>query len=159
MKLFYKIIIIFGTTIFSAFFLIAISLTLYLTYRIPFNNYYLKTFQNNFRQSIKSFHPAQSSLIAEMAETGNFGESNHCDFLAGEFRASPFSKEVLQKIYPDDFLTAGVYFIDDDIFMDYPYNEWKEKYLRDYKPKENENVYLVWVADEDNSPDGDIRCH
>ncbi len=159
MKLFYKIIIISGTTIFSVIFLIVFSLALYLTYKIPFNNYYLKTFQNNFRQSIKSFHPAQSSLITEMAETGNFGESNHCDFLAGEFRSSPLPEEVLEQFYFKDSMSSGVYSINDDIFTYSPWLEWKEKYLRNYKPRENENVYLVWTADDDNSPDGDIRCH
>lgn len=155
MKLFYKISIILGLIIISP---VAI-LFIYLTYKIPFNNYYLITFQNDFRQHIKSFHPAQSNLIIEMTETGNFGNSNHCDFLAGEFRSSPLSKEELEKNYPYDFLTAGVYFVDENIFTEYPYNEWKEKYLKNYEPKEGENVYLVWAADLDNWPDGDIRCH
>lgn len=55
-------------------------------------------------------------------------------------------------------MSSGVDFIDEDIFKHSPWSEWKEKYLRNYKPKENENIYLVWIADENKSSDGDIRC-
>ena len=62
------------------------------------------------------------------------------------------------KIYPNDFSTAGLYFIDGNEAFGSPWFEWREKYLKKYKAKDNENTYLIWKADYDNSPDGDIRC-
>lgn len=160
MKLFYKTIIISGVTVFSVLLLIILLFVLYLTYRIPLNNYHLMIFKDDFNKFVDQLHPQQSAYIAEVTETGNLGgASNHCDFLVGEFRSSPLSKEMLKNNYFRDSLSSGVYFIDDDIFTESPWSEWKEKYLKDYKPKDNENTYLVWISNDGNSPDGDIRCH
>lgn len=158
MKLFYKIIFFSGATIFSIFLFIAVSFTLYVTYRMPFNNIHLKIFEDNFRRSIAGLHPGQSSLITEAAEVGNWADGTYCEFLAGQFRSSLLSKEELEKLYPYNFFSAGVYFIDEDIFNHSPWADWKEKYLKNYKAKNNEDVYLVWKSDYNNSPAGDIRC-
>jgi hypothetical protein len=159
MKLFYKILIISASTIFSAFLLVTILFTLYLTYKIPFNNYNLKVFEGNFRKSIAALHPKQSSLIAEVAEVGNWADGTQCQFFVGQFRSSSFSKEELKQAYFEDSMSSGVDFVDEDIFSHSPWLGWKENYLKNYKPKENETVYLVWASDDDNLPDGDIRCH
>ena len=158
MKLFYKNLLIFGIIVVSPFVILFVVLIIYLTYKIPLNNYRLMTFQNDFRQNIKSFHPTQSTLIIEIAEVGNWADGTYCEFIAGEFRSSPLSKEELEKIYPYDFFTAGVYFLDEDVFNHSPWSEWKEKYLKNYKPKNGENTYLVWASDQNKSANGDIRC-
>lgn len=159
MKLFYKNLLIFGLVVASPFVILFAVLIIYLTYKIPLNNYRLMVFQNDFRKNIESFHPAQSKLIAEVAEVGNWADGTYCEFLAGQFRSSALSEEELEKIYPYDFFTAGVYFFDDnqEEFWS-PWREWKEKYLKNYKPKEGENVYLVWKSKIDYNTSGDIRC-
>lgn len=158
MKLFYRIIIISSTTIFSAFFLIVVLLAVYLTYKIPFNNYHLMVFQKDFERSIVKFHPAESKLLAGVAEVGNWADGTYCEFLVGQFRSSLLPKEELEKNYPYDFFSAGVYFIDENEALGSPWLEWRKKYLKDYKPKDNEIVYLVWKSKYDNSTNGDIRC-
>lgn len=131
---------------------------LFFIWKMPFNNYKLEVLRKDFGKSIVKFHPAESKLLTEAAEVGNWADGTYCEFLVGQFRSSSLSKEELEKIYPDDFSTAGVYFIDGNEPFDSPWYEWKEKYFKDYKPKDNETIYLVWKADYDNSPDGDIRC-
>lgn len=158
MKSFYSIIIIIISTIFSVFLLFAVILFLYVTYRIPYNNYRLMGFQNDFRRQIKSFHPAQSNLIAEVAEVGNWADGTYCEFLVGQIRTSTLFKEELEKIYPYDFYTAGVDFFDENEQLGSPLYEFKEKYLKNYNYKEGENVYLVWKSEIDSNTIGDIRC-
>jgi len=160
MKLFYKVTIISGVTICSIIILIVVSFMVYMTYRMPFNNYHLIIFQNDFRQRIKLFHPAQSSLITEVSEVGNWADGTYCEFVAGEFRSSPLPKEELEKTYPYDFFTAGVYFFDINYEENYGtlWRELKEKYLKSYKPKNGENVYLVWKSKIDYNTNGDFRC-
>lgn len=68
MRIFYKILIISGLIIILP---VAI-LFIYLTYKIPFNNYRLKIFQESFNTFINPMHPQQSNLIAELAEIGNW---------------------------------------------------------------------------------------
>jgi len=131
---------------------------LFLTWKMPFNSYKLITFQKNFEQSINKLHPAESRLIAKVAEVGNWTDGTYCEFFVGQFRSSPLSKEELEKKYPYDFFTTGVYFFDDNENLGSPWSDWKEKYLKNYKTKEGENIYLVWISNDDNSPDGDIRC-
>ena len=158
MKLFYKIIIICGATIISVFLLLATSITIYMTYKIPLNNYRLMLFQNDFRQNIKSLHPDQSELITEVAEVGNWADGTYCEFLVGQIRSSTLPKEELEKIYPYDFFTAGVHFFDGNEQFGSPWYELREKHLKDYKLKEGENVYLVWKSKTDYNTSGDIRC-
>ncbi len=153
-RILYKILLILGMIIVGGF----ASIVLLLTWKMPFNNLYLKVFEYNFSKSVVALHPKESTFIAEAAEVGNWADGTYCEFLVGQFRSSPLSKETLEKIYPDDFFTAGVYFIDGNEDFGSPWFEWKEKYLKNYRAKDNENVYLVWKADYDNSPDGDIRC-
>lgn len=154
MRILYKILLILGIIIVGG---IAI-IVLFFTWKMPFNNLYLKVFEYDFRKSIVALHPKESTLIAEVTEVGNWADGTYCEFLAGQFRSSTLSKEELEKIYPYDFFTAGVYFIDGGEDLGSPWFEWKEKYLKNYKAKENENLYIVWKSDYDNSPDGDIRC-
>ncbi|KKQ21830.1 MAG: hypothetical protein US35_C0016G0004 [Parcubacteria group bacterium GW2011_GWA2_37_10] len=159
MKLFYKKIIISVATIFSIFFLVVILFTIYLTYKIPFNNYRLKIFQDSFNIFVDPMHPKQSNLITETAEVGNWGSGNQCQFLVGQFRLSTLLKEEIKQFYFKDSMSSGVYFIEGDEDFDNTWFEWKEKYLKNYKLKDGENVYLVWMSDDDYPPDGDIRCH
>jgi hypothetical protein len=153
MKLFYKILVVLAVP--------AILFVLILAWKIPFNNIYLMIFQYNFNKSINQLNPAQSNLIAKVAEVNNWANGNQCEFLAGQLRYSTLSKEEIEKIYPYDFFTAGVYFFDNNKEEDYgtPWRDWKEKYLKNYKPKEGENVYLVWKSKIDYNVSGDIRCH
>ena len=117
---------------------------------------------------MQTMHPAQSELRAEMAEFGNFGNSNHCDYFVGEFRSISLSKEEVLQRYAavatssfvgNRWIEVGVDFVDDDIFTHYPWSEWLEKYLPNDKRITNQNTYLIFSEDEGNSPDGDIRCH
>lgn len=157
-KSFFRTIFIIGATIISVFLLLAILIAIYMTYRIPLNNYRLIIFQNDFRQQIKSFNPNESVLIKEVAEVDNWGDGTYCDFMVGQLRVSPQSKEELEKIYPYDFFDAGVYFFDGTEHLGSPWYEFKEKYLNNYKPKEGENVYLVWESKIDYNTSGDFRC-
>jgi hypothetical protein len=153
-RIFYKILLTLGIIIISG---TAITV-LFLTWKMPLNNLHLKVFEYNFRRSVDSLHPKQSTLIAEAAEVGNWADGTYCEYFAGQFRLSKLPKETIRQFYFKESMSSGVDFIDEDIFNHSPWSEWKEKYLKNYKPKENENIYLVWKADYDNSPDGDIRC-
>lgn len=118
---------------------------------------------------MQSVHPVESHLLAEMAEFGNFGNSNHCDYFVGEFRSSPLSKEKIREKYAavatssfikDRLIETGVDFIDEEFFKtDYLSSEWLDKYLPDRRHITNENIYLIYSEDAMNPPDGDIRCH
>lgn len=154
MKLFYKIFVIPCVIIFS----LIILFILFFTWKIPINNICLMIFQYDFNKSINQLNPIQSSLIAEVAKVDNWADGTYCEFLAGQIRTSTLSKKELEKIYPYDFFTAGVYFLDENIFNYSPWSDWKEKYLKNYKPKEDENVYLVWKSKVDYITSGDIRC-
>jgi len=153
-RILYKVLLILGIIVVVG----VVSFVLFFTWKMPFNNYKLGIFQKNFEQSIVKFHPIESKLLAEVSEVGNWTDGTYCEFLVGQFLSSSLSKEELEKIYPDDFLKAGVYFIDGNEAFGSPWFELKEKYLKNYKAKANENLYLVWKSEYDNSPDGDIRC-
>lgn len=141
----------------------------YITWKMPLHNYQLGNMQRHFRSTMQSVHPAQAKLLAEMAEFGNFGESNHCDYMVGEFRSSPLSKEEILKKYTavatssfigNRLIETGIYFIDEEFFKkDYLFSGWLEKYLPDRRHITNENIYLIYSEDAMNPPDGDIRCH
>lgn len=153
-RIFYKILLILGMIIIGGI----VVIVLFFTWKMPFNNLYLKVLEYNFRKSVVALHPKESTLIAEVAVVGNWTDGTYCEFFVGQFRSSSLSKEELEKIYPNDFSTTGVYFVDSDEVFGSPWFELKKKYLKNYRPKDNENIYLVWKADYDNSPDGDIRC-
>ncbi len=155
MKLFYKILLIFGIIVF----LTIILFILFFIWKIPFNNARLIIFQYNFNKSINQFNPERSALITEAAEVGNWADGTYCEFLVGQFRYSLLSKEEIEKIYPYDFFTAGVHFFDNnEEHLGTPWFEWKEKYLKNYKYRESENVYVVWKSKIDYNTKGDIRC-
>ncbi|OGZ78840.1 MAG: hypothetical protein A2528_02255 [Candidatus Staskawiczbacteria bacterium RIFOXYD2_FULL_37_9] len=154
MKTLFKVIIISVLIIVSP----VLILFIYETYRMPFNDLHLRVFQYNFNKFISLLHPKESKLIAEAAEIGNWADGTYCQFLVGQFRLSSLSKEELEKIYPYDFLKTGIYFIDSNEVLGSSWLEWREKYLKDYKQKDGENIYLIWAVDDENPPDGDIRC-
>jgi len=153
-RILYKILLILGILI-----VLGVVLTfLLLTWKMPFNDYKLEVFQNNFDQSMDKIHPAESRLMAKVSEIGNWADGTYCEFFVGQFRLSMLPKEAIKKFYFKDSMSSGVYFIDEDIFNHSPWSEWKEKYFKEYKIKDGENIYLVWKADYDNVPAGDIRC-
>lgn len=151
------------------FFCIIIWFVAAITWKMPSHNYQLWKMQRNFRSAMQSVHPAQSQLLTEMAEFGNFGESNHCDYIVGEFRSSPLSKEELLNKYAavatssfigNRLMETGIYFTDEEFFeKDYLWSKWLSKYLPDRRHITNENTYLIYSEDAMNSPDGDIQCH
>ncbi len=159
-----RIFSIFGVAIFCLILPFAIAIT----WKMPFHNYQLWKMQKNFRSTMQSVHPAESHLLAEMKEFGLFGNSNHCDYMVGEFRSSHLSKEMLRRAYAavatssfigNRLVETDIYFTDEDIFTDYPWSEWLEKYLPDNRNAAKENTYLIFSGDDGNPPDGDIRCH
>lgn len=143
------------------------------TWKIPLHNYRLHILQKHFRETTSPFHPVQSELLVEMAEFGNFGQSNHCDYQVGEFRSSPLSREEVARVYANtgvlsfdttSHLPTEIYFAEELSNAErwWPWDEWLQKYIhgRSLVPGENdENIYLVFVASNMHPPDGDIRCH
>lgn len=160
-----RLFAIFGVAVFC----IIIWFVAAITWKIPLHNYQLWKMQRHFRSTMQSMHPAQSQLLAEMAEFGNFGQSNHCDYLVGEFRSSPLSKEELLNKYStvatssfrrNRLIETGVYFTDEEFFeKDYLWSEWLSKYLPDRRHITNKSIYLIYSEDAMNPPDGDIRYH
>lgn len=149
-------------------FCLVVLFALSITWKIPIHNYQLWAMQRHFRSSMHSVHPVPSQILAEMAEFGLFGNSNHCDYFVGEFRSSPLSKEELLQGYApvatssfigNRLVETGVYFIDEDVFTHYPLSEWLEKYLPEHRRVPRENTYLIFSEDAGNPPAGDIRCH
>ena len=163
-----RLFAIFGIVVFCVILLYVIAVT----WGIPIHNYRLWVLQKNFRSTVQPLHPAQSQLRAEMAEFGNFGNSNHCDYMVGEFRSSSLSKEAVMRAYAGAIvpsfsshdknspLPVEVYFTDEDIFHnDYTWSEWLSKYLSRKPATSDKNTYLVFTSSDMHPPDGDIRCH
>jgi hypothetical protein len=160
-----RIFAIFGVIIFCLIVWYAVAVT----WKMPFHNYQLWKLQKSFRSIMQSTHPAPSKLRGEVAEFGNFGNSNHCDYLAGEFRSSTLSKEQLTQAYAGmtilsfdkiSRLPVEVYFTDEGFFKDdYLWSRWRSKYLPDQQDVSGENTYLVFASSDMHPPDGDIRCH
>lgn len=159
-----RIFAVFGIITFGAIVLFTVAIT----WKMPLHNYQLWKMQRNFRSTMQSIHPVQSELRAEMADFGNFGNSNHCDYMVGEFRSSHLSKEKLRRAYAavatssfigNRLVETDIYFTDEDIFTHYPWSEWLEKYIPDNRGAANENTYLIFSEDDGNPPDGDIRCN
>ena len=144
-------------------------LTLAMTWAMPLNLYQQHIFQKRFRVAMQPFHPSGSELIIEASEFGNFGNSNHCDYFAGEFRSSASSKEEITNAYKDapllsfdgsNHLPVDVLFTDEEIsFHWWPWSEWLEKYLPSRPAISGENTYLVSAVSAMHPPEGDIRCH
>ena len=118
---------------------------------------------------MQPLHPAQSALITEAVEFGNFGNSNHCDYFAGEFRSSALPKGKIIDAYRSapflsfdgsNRLPIEVYFLDEkDTFHWWPWSEWLEKYLPSRPAIPGEHTYLVSAISAMHPPEGDIRCH
>jgi len=160
-----RVFAVFGVTVFCAIILFVAGITL----KMPLHNYRLWVLQRNFNSTMKSAHPVPSELRVEVAEFGNLGNSNHCDYLVGEFRSSTLSKEQLKQAYAGittlsfdkiSPLPVEVYFTDEDIFEeDYLWSGWLSKYLPDQHNSSGENTYLIFTSSDMHSPAGDIRCH
>ena len=151
----YKTLIILSVIIL----LVILLFVLLATWKIPYNNLYLKSFQESFNIIVNPMHPEQSKLIIEIAETGNWANGSQCQYFVGQFRVSTLSKEIVRQSYFKESMSSGIDFINEDAFNYEPLSGWKEKYLKNYKSKENENVYFVWILDGDKFTDGDIRCN
>jgi len=136
---------------------------------IPLHEYRLWTLQKRFHPAIAAAHPTDSRLLSKMAYVGNFGNSNHCDYIAGQFRASKLSREKIQNAYadmpapsfssdPNAPLPVEVYFADEDIFELSPWSSWYEERLPTLVANEKENVYLVFAVSQMHPHFGDFRC-
>lgn len=159
-----RVFAIFGVPVFCliVWYIVAV------TWRMPIHNYQLKALQRYFRSAVLSLHPIQSEFRAEMAEFGNFGNSNHCDYLAGEFRSSSLPREIIMQAYTGatilsfdkiSRLPVEVYFTDEDAFTHPPWEEWLSKYLPYQSSVANKDTFLVFAASDLHPPNGDIRCH
>ncbi len=152
-------------------FFCAAAFLLFMSWKIPVHNYQLYVLQKHFRHTMQPIHPPQSTLIAEMAEFGNFGNSNHCDYLVGEFRSSALPREEVQKAYGEvkvlsfdgvSHLPLEIYFAEtlrEAAEHDYYWQSWLETYLPAQKHALYQDTYFVSVASDMHSPDGDLRCH
>lgn len=160
--------------IFSVFGFIVFCFILWLvfisTWSIPFHMLQTYLFQKQFGDEMRPFHPAQSTLLARAVDFGNFGQSNHCDYFAGEFRSGALSREEIQDAYKNapllsfdgsNPLSVDVSFIDDnDMFSRWPLSEWLGKYLpQPHRSVSGKNIYLVYAISAMHPPDGDFRCH
>lgn len=143
--------------------------TLALTWAMPLHIYQQHIFQRQFSVAVQPFHPSDSELLIKASEFGNFGNSNHCDYFAGEFRSSVFSKEEITNAYTDapllsfdgsNHLPVDVLFTDEESsFHSWPWSEWLERYLPSRRAIPGENIYLVSAVSAMHPPSGDIRCH
>lgn len=147
--------------------LLIMCLILLLTWKMPINNFNLWRLKRNF-EAASNFHPVQSQLLVKVAEFGNFGQSNHCDYLVGEFRATQLSQEELEKRYASLFINSSdktqpipleIYFADQEVFQESPWSEWLSAHLPEPPLFSTEKIYLAFASIDGYSPDGDIRCH
>lgn len=130
--------------------------------KIPIHNYNLHVFERNWEAVL---HPKESKELLKIVEFGNFGNSNHCDYMVGEFRSTNTSKEEILKSYnglaiasfDKKIVPIEVYFIDGDIFGWWPWSEWLNRLSK--LPSEAENKYLAFASVDGYSPEGDFRCH
>lgn len=135
---------------------------------IPVNQINLWLLKRNF---VSVPHPPESTLLARTAEFGNFGNSNHCDYLVGEFRSSQLSRAEVQQAYngvqvrsfnAGTQLPVEIYFAGDlreAAQHDYYWRHWLEKYLPTQKAAVNGHTYFVFTMSAMHPPDGDFRCH
>jgi hypothetical protein len=136
---------------------------------IPLHEYRLWTLEKRFHAAIGAAHPTDSRLLSKMAHVGNFGNSNHCDYIAGQFRTSRLSRGEIQNAYadisvpsfssdPNAPLPIEVYFADDEAFEWSPWSSWYEEHLPALIADKKENVYLVFAASKLHPYFGDLRC-
>lgn len=149
----------------------AVALILLTSWKIPLHIYQLHVLQKHFRDAVGPIHPAQSKLIVEMSEFGNFGNSNHCDYIVGEFRSSQLQMEEIKRFYDGakvrSFdggppLSVEIYFPEDlreAAAHDYYWNHWLERYIPSQERISYQNTYFVFTESAMHPPDGDIRCH
>ncbi len=137
---------------------------------MPLHEYRLWVLQKRFYASIAATNPTDSRLISKMAHVGNFGNSNHCDYIAGQFRASKLSREEIQKAYAgvstpsfssdtNAPLPVEIYFTDEDIFELSPWSDWYDEHLPAVRAAKKESVYLVFGLSQMHPYFGDIRCY
>lgn len=135
---------------------------------IPINQINLWLLKRNF---VSVPHPPESTLLARTAEFGNFGNSNHCDYLVGEFRSSPLSTEEIEKAYEEITVrsfSAGaqlpveIYFAEElreAASHDYYWRHRLGKYLPTQKDAVYDHNYFVFTESAMHPPVGDFRCH
>ena len=129
---------------------------------IPENNIKLLIY-DHWYASIK--HPEQSRQLNHFREFGNFGNSNHCDFAAGDFRTTTLSKKELEDFYKTQSMKSfrdsppeiEVWTIKDLEDVGYPQSDW----LRNsgLSASTTKNIYLVVAVDQMYYPGWDYRCH
>ena len=163
-NIFKNIFAVFGVVVFCLIaWLVFIS-----TWSIPSHQLNTYLFQRQFRDAMRPLHPAQSMLIAEAVEFGNFGNSNHCDYFAGEFRSSSLAREEVKNAYRNapnlsfdgsNYLPVDVYFLDEgDLFDRWPWSGWLEKYFGHRGSVSAEGRYVVFAMSSMHSHAGDFRC-
>jgi len=147
------------------------ALLLFTSWKMPIHQYNLWKLEQNFQQ-IAPLHPRESQLLSHMKEFGNLfrGASNGCDYFVGEFRSATLPQRDIVEAYGGLFVNpfdrtervpVEVYFLDnEEAFSRYPWDEWRENIRASFKKIDPFNsAYVVFVAQTNYPPDGDIRCH
>jgi len=120
-------------------------------------------------------HAPHSSILSEYRFVGGTGNSNHCDFLVGQLRASSLPETQIADFYetldvtppnttmgtwggsPPRKTPVSVAFLHDEVLTVYPFSDLLE---RDAPPlPTTENVYVVYAFEDGYPPGADPRCH
>lgn len=151
------------------FFGFFVLLIIMVTWKIPLHTYQLHVLQRHFHTEVRAL--PESILRTEMREFGNFGQSNHCDYIVGEFRSSSLPKEEITQFYAGTSvhsfdktsqLPVEIYFAEDlhEVALhDYYLKHWLEKYIPTQKDAVYDRTYFVFTMSAMHPPDGDFRCH
>lgn len=153
--------------------LLCIAFVSALTWKMPTHNANARTFQKSFSRIV---HPKESKILTPVMDFANFGDSNHCDYFVGEFRASSLSRtELIQQyegltIAPPDtqngiwggdaptVSTIEILFVDSETFQQWPWSKWLHA-AQPFFSEHGETIYLVYALESGYSPSGDYRCH
>lgn len=139
---------------------------------IPIHNYHLHFIEDQFTE-INTRNLAQSRLLSKKAAVDHWGNSNLCDYYAGQFRASTLSQEEIKKNYEgltipsykgdeNSPLNIEVIFLDEEWFKSqdsYYWSDWWEENSLGVNLQANETPYLVFVSSDSHPGVGDIRCN
>lgn len=160
-------------TLGSALLLLYIAFVSALTWTIPIHNANARTFQKNFSTVI---HPKESRILTPIMDFANFGNSNHCDYVVGEFRVSSLSRTELVERYEEQTISPpdtqngiwdgvppressiGILFTDSETFQQWPWSEWLHS-AQPLSSKQGGTAYLVYALESGYPPRGDYRCH
>lgn len=162
MKPFVKSLFALSGLVVAGFFLVII---VPYTIFIPIHTIGLYMFENRYS---KIPQLPKSQTVHATSEVGLFGNSNHCDYIVGEFRISSSSRPEIEKYYKDfsvpalgmhrDPIPVEVGYPDDTyLFLGEDWLDWME---RTHLSKAIiDHMYFVYILDGDYSPFGDYRCH